>query len=143
VSLHAARQEVRDTLVPNSIPVALLEQTLLAEGNRFAGVELNVVLQDGVNDTDADLEALTTWGDADWPILLNPLLTERSAKVASRTQHFAEQLRLAGRTVRVYRELAHEIVSNGLYPQMSAKPVRFVRMEAVRATALDLALLPT
>jgi adenine C2-methylase RlmN of 23S rRNA A2503 and tRNA A37 len=143
VSLHAARQEVRDTLVPNSIPLALLEKTLLAEAHRFAGVELNVVLQDGVNDADDDLDALVAWGDVSWPILLNPQLTESSAKVAMRTQHFADELRRAGRTVRVYRELAQQIVRNGLYSQMSAKPVYFMRSAATKATALDLALSPT
>jgi len=143
VSLHAARQEIRDTLVPNSIPLPLLEQTLQAQAHRFAGVELNVVLQEGVNDTEADLEALATWGDMAWPILLNPQLTESSLQVALRTQHFAEQLRRAGRTVRVYRELAQEIVRNGLYSRMSAKPVRIMRTTAIKPTALDLALSPT
>lgn len=142
VSLHAARQDVRDALVPNSISLVQLEKTLLAQGSRFAGVELNVVLQDDINDADADLEALTRWGNMAWPILLNPQLTENTTKVAQRTQHFAEELRRAGRTVRVYRELAQEIVRNGLYSQMSAKPVRFVRPEVSKPVALDFAFSP-
>lgn len=139
VSLHAARQGVRDALVPNSIQLRQLEQTLIEHARRFAGVELNVVLQDGVNDTDADLAALAGWGDAAWPILLNPQLTENTAKVAQRTQHFADELRRAGRTVRVYRELAQEIVRKGLYSHMSAKPIRIVRPAAAKSMALDFA----
>lgn len=127
VSLHAAQQTVRDRLVPNSIPLLLLSQVLHEQAPRFASVELNVVLQDGVNDSDTDLTALARWGDPAWPILLNPLLTTGVAKVARRTEYFAEQLRAAGRDVRTYKRVAQKICEEKIYPQMSARPVQFFK----------------
>ena len=127
VSLHAAQQSVRDRLVPNSIPLLLLSQLLHEQAPRFVSVELNVVLQDGVNDSDADLAALARWGDPAWPILLNPLLTEGTAKVARRAEHFAQELQAAGRDVRAYRHVAQKICEEKIYPQMSARPIQFFR----------------
>jgi len=140
VSLHAARQSVRDKLVPKSVPLVDLEKTLLAQADGFASVELNVVLQDGINDSEADVDALAQWGCPSWPILLNPLLTSNIATVASRTGFIAGELRRRGREVKVYRTLAEEIVRGGIYPRMTAKPVHVVRQVAHgKAQELDLA----
>ena len=127
VSLHAAQQTVRDRLVPNSIPLLLLSQVLHEQAPRFASIELNVVLQDGVNDSDADLAALARWGDPTWPILLNPLLTEGTARVALRADYFAQELRAVGRDVRAYRHVAQKICEEKIYPQMSAQPIQFFK----------------
>lgn len=120
-SLHAARQSVRDTLVPRSEPLARILNALMQHESRFSAIELNVVLQDGVNDTDEDLETLVSWGAAHWPILLNPLLQTGKEKVGARVGYFAEALRARGRQVRIYQDIGAQISRNGLYPVLTAR----------------------
>jgi adenine C2-methylase RlmN of 23S rRNA A2503 and tRNA A37 len=121
LSLHAARQVVRDSLIPRSESLDVILAALRSSDSQFAAIELNVVLQDGVNDSDADLEALMQWGDASWPILLNPLLADGQEVVASRTRHFAAVLRSAGREVKTYSKVGSLISRQGIYPLMSAR----------------------
>jgi adenine C2-methylase RlmN of 23S rRNA A2503 and tRNA A37 len=120
-SLHAARQCVRDRIIPRSEPLAVIGKSLRAHAARFSAIELNVVLQDGVNDSDDDLEALVEWGEADWPILLNPQLGAGREIVASQTGYFADQLRASGRRVRVYHRIAAGISRRGIYPLLTAR----------------------
>jgi adenine C2-methylase RlmN of 23S rRNA A2503 and tRNA A37 len=120
-SLHAARQCVRDRMIPHSEPLAVIEKSLHAHADRFSAIELNVVLQDGVNDADDDLNALIKWGEADWPLLLNPQLGAGKERVASRTGYFADQLRASGRCVQVYRRIAGDISRGGIYPLLTAR----------------------
>lgn len=126
VSLHAARQCVRDRLVPRSSSLDEIREALDRSGDRFSAVELNVVLQGGINDRDIDLAALCVWGNARWPILLNPLLQDGSAVVASRTDAFERGLEQAGRVVKRYEKIAQAIGRMRIYPLMSvaAKPGR-------------------
>lgn len=121
-SLHAARQELRDRMVPNSSPLDEIRRALTTNARRFSAIELNVVLQDGVNDSDEDLRALAGWGDSTWPILLNPVLADGKEVVARRTEHFETHLRAAGRTVKRYSAVAAGISRNGIYPQLTARP---------------------
>jgi 23S rRNA (adenine2503-C2)-methyltransferase len=120
-SLHAARQTVRNALVPRSEPLCLIEQALGQVENRFASVELNVVLHDGINDSEADLDALARWGRPEWPILLNPLMTNGLEKPGARVEYFAANLRARGRVVHVYREVGARIARSGIYPVLTAR----------------------
>lgn len=119
-SLHTARQDVRDRLVPRSEPLHAIKQALLANAHRFTGIELNVVLQDGVNDSDEDLQALLTWADPAWPVLLNPLLTDGMARPGRRTAEFEAGLRQGGRTVLHYERVGRELAAGRIYPLLSA-----------------------
>ncbi|MBC8739738.1 radical SAM protein [Paraburkholderia sp. UCT31] len=123
-SLHAARDSVRSALVPRTAPLADILEAMRRHQSQFSGVELNVVLQDGVNDSDEDLDALISWGDAAWPILLNPLLSDGTEKMAARTEHFREKLFAAGRVVRQYRKIAAQISREGVYPLMTARATK-------------------
>ena len=127
LSLHAAREHVRQSLVPNSLPLQAIEAALMANAHRFTTIELNVVLQDGVNDSDDDLAALGEFGDSAWPILLNPLLTRTGAKVAAATDRFESALRTRGRTVKRYGALADRISAANIYPRLTAVPVVLAR----------------
>ena len=126
-SLHSARQTVRNHLVPLSEPLGVIEKTLRENASRFSAIELNVVLQDGVNDSDEDLDALATWGRSDWPVLLNPLLESGAEKQARRVLQFAQELAARGRIVRIYREVGARIARSGMYPMLTARPVSQAR----------------
>ncbi len=123
-SLHCALEPVRRRLVPRSVPVADLEAALRRHASRFDAVELNVVLQDGVNDSPEALEALIAFGEPHWPILLNPLLTGTGAHIAARTRDFEEALRAAGRPVKRYETVARDIEARRIYPLMTARSER-------------------
>jgi len=120
-SLHAARQSVRDSLVPRSESLEVILAALRANQHRFASLELNVVLQDGVNDSEQDLAALVHWGDPSWPVLLNPLLSDGEERIADRTSEFEQRLLHAGRQVKRYSKIASRISRNCVYPLMSAR----------------------
>ncbi|KVP16861.1 hypothetical protein WJ84_00885 [Burkholderia ubonensis] len=121
LSLHAARQQVRDRLIPRSEPLDVILGALRAHEAQFSAIELNVVLQDGVNDSDEDLRALMEWGDANWPVLLNPLLADGQEIVATETSRFASALRAGGHDVRVYSRVGALISRQRIYPLMAAK----------------------
>lgn len=120
-SLHAARQEVRDRWIPRSEPLTRIREVLLAEQARFSGIELNVVLQDGLNDGEEDLQALLAWADPQWTILLNPLLTPGTARQGERADWFQAELARAGRQVRRYRAVASQIATEGLYARLNSR----------------------
>lgn len=122
-SLHAARQSVRETLVPRSEQLPSILRALEGQASRVASIELNVVLQDGVNDSGLDIDALAAWGDPNWPILMNPLLGDGHARLSARSDLFAERLISRGRTVKRYQRIGMEISTAGLYPKLTAKPV--------------------
>jgi len=121
LSLHAARQSVRDRLIPRSTPLCEIQDALRAHQAQFAAIELNVVLQDGVNDSAADLQALEAWGDSHWPVLLSPQLADGREIVGKATDHFAAALRASGREVKVYSRVGSLISRQRVYPLMSAK----------------------
>jgi hypothetical protein len=120
-SLHAARQTVRDRLVPRSLPLTSVLGALRASASRFAGIELNVVLQEGVNDSLEDLVALKEWGDPSWPIILNPLLRDGLEQVSSRADFFDASLTAVGRRVLRYSLIGASISRGRVYPLMSAR----------------------
>ncbi|MBU9199865.1 radical SAM protein [Burkholderia multivorans] len=124
LSLHAARQSVRDSLIPRSESLDTILRALRQHEALFASIELNVVLQDGVNDSEEDLLALMTWGDPKWPILLNPLLADGHEIVATQTHRFAAALRAGGRDVKVFSRVGSLISRQRTYPLMSARPAR-------------------
>lgn len=68
--------DMRDRLVRNSAPLPSILAAIEFHEDRFASIELNVVLQDGVNDSDEDLAALAQW----W----HYCATARSARQAGR-----------------------------------------------------------
>lgn len=121
LSLHAARQVVRDRLVRTSAPLREILAALQRHQDRFASVELNVVLQDGVNDADADLAALANWGSPAWPILLNPLLRDGAEVMGARVEHFERELRGAGRRVHRYQQIGARTSRGGIYPLLIAR----------------------
>lgn len=121
-SLHAARQAVRDKMVPKSLPLLSIETALFQHAERFAGVELNVVLQSGINDQEDDLHALANWGSPRWPILLNPLLSDARFEAHSNTRDFEQRLVAAGRVVRRYSQVAQSISEQKAYIKLTAWP---------------------
>ena len=121
-SLHSAREAVRARLVPRSVHLSALEAELRAQASRFTAVELNVVLQDGINDADEDLAALLAWGDTDWTILLNPLLLSNGVRESPRTGLFEQTLRAGGRRVLRYSQVAASIGRKRIYPLLRARP---------------------
>ena len=120
-SLHAARQLVRDRLVPRSESLDSILKALRKTQSLFTGIELNVVLQDTVNDSNEDLIALCGWGNPEWPVLLNPILADGLERVAARTELFESALISAGRLVKRYTKVAARISRQGIYPMMSAR----------------------
>jgi adenine C2-methylase RlmN of 23S rRNA A2503 and tRNA A37 len=123
-SLHAARQHVRDRLVPRSLPLHTIADAIRTNAHKFVRVELNVVLQNGINDTPEDLEALSTWGDNDWTIVLNPLLEARPLLASDKGPVFEQALRLAGRRVRRYSNVAESISKNSIYPLLTVRNIK-------------------
>jgi adenine C2-methylase RlmN of 23S rRNA A2503 and tRNA A37 len=120
-SLHAARQAVRDRLIPRSAPLDEIESAMRAAAHRFVRIELNVVLQNGVNDSPEDLAALCAWGDPAWAVVLNPLLQERDAPEATETDSFERGLIGAGRKVSRYSKIGRGIRERTIYPLLSAR----------------------
>jgi adenine C2-methylase RlmN of 23S rRNA A2503 and tRNA A37 len=135
LSLHAARQSVRSSLVPRSETLDVILGALREHESRFSAIELNVVLQDGVNDSDEDLHALMEWGDPAWPVLLNPLLANGKEVVGVNTSRFAAALRDAGREVKVYSQVGSLISRKGIYPLMSASVSAASRAPTLYASA--------
>lgn len=128
VSLHAARQDVRDRLIQRSVPLDVLEASLRRNAPFLETVELNVVLQAGINDSDADLAALAAWGDPTWPILLNPLLGDGRSIVSPQTDGFEHALQQAGRAVRRYGAVGQAISSGGFYPKLASRAEQSVAL---------------
>jgi len=124
-SLHAARQELRDVLVPVSSPLGDILRALRTNAHRFSAVELNVALSDGVNDSPADLQALANWGDPAWPIVLNPLLQNGHEHVAGATNLFEEKLKASGRMVKRYQKIGASISRQKLYKHLTAARIIF------------------
>jgi adenine C2-methylase RlmN of 23S rRNA A2503 and tRNA A37 len=120
LSLHSTRQELRSRLIPRSEPLSVIHSTMTKSSHHFASIELNVVLQDGINDSSADLASLAAWGDTRWPILLNPLLADGREVAAARTDVFEAYLQRAGRDVRRYTRIAERISRVGIYPRLTA-----------------------
>ncbi len=120
-SLHCALDAVRERLIPRSIPVARLEAALRRHAHRFDAVELNVVLQDGVNDSPEALAALLAFGEPHWPVLLNPLLTPTGSREALAADRFERALREAGRPVKRYGAVARDIGTQRIYPLMTGR----------------------
>lgn len=119
-SLHAARQELRDRLVPRSAPLVEIKAALQQHAGRFEGVDLNVVLQDGVNDSGEDVQALLAWAEPGWRIVLSPLLTPVGAVEAARCAEVEQALVDAGRRVVRYRAVGRSIAQAGVYPLLAA-----------------------
>lgn len=120
-SLHAARQSVRDRLIPRSIPLPELELALRVSAHNFVAIELNVVLQEGVNDSEEDLLALARFGDPAWPILLNPKLTPGGAVESPTSGWFERELTRLGREVKRYRKVAQKV--SEVCTRLTAAPI--------------------
>jgi 23S rRNA (adenine2503-C2)-methyltransferase len=120
-SLHSAVNDKRLSLVPNSVPLDVVERELRMVARRFTVIRLNYVLMSGVNDSEADIEALGAWGDEDWVILLNPLLTESGAVHHPATEQIAKRLRQAGRRVEVFKTVGKELCETNIYPSLTYK----------------------
>ncbi len=120
-SLHCARPLLRSQLIPKSAPLEDVRLALQANESRFKAIELNVVLQDGVNDSDADLEALCQWGSLHWPIVLSPLLQDGMERIGRRTDEFEAVLRAHGRLVKRYRAVAADISRQRIYPLLRSR----------------------
>lgn len=120
VSLHSAVQRTRDQLIPRSHNLHGILNSL-NEVNGFQAIELNVVLQHGINDDEEHMLALAQWGKPEWPILLNPLLNYGRAIISPKTEWMRENLIARGRTVHVYNQVGEQISRQGIYPLMTAR----------------------
>jgi 23S rRNA (adenine2503-C2)-methyltransferase len=120
-SLHSVVNETRQRLIPSTVPLDVVERELRMVARRFTAVRLNYVLMPGVNDSEADIEALCEWGDKDWIILLNPQLTEHGAITHPAVEFIAERLRVAGRKVQVFNSVGQELCDTNIYSQLTYK----------------------
>lgn len=117
VSLHAARQSVRDRLMPGVTGMPLVElreaiRQYAAETSRRCSLEYALI--DGVNDTDEDVSALVSFCEGLLVhvnlIPLNPVATTDMAdSSAARVQDIARRLDGAGIAVSVRAERGADI----------------------------------
>lgn len=117
VSLHAARDPLRDVLVPLNRRWPIAEVVAAARDHaRVTGrrVSYEVTLIDGVNDTDADAEAMANLLRGDLChvnlIPMNPVAhTPWTASPMDRIERFAGRLRRDGIAVTIRRNRGQEI----------------------------------
>lgn len=122
-SLHSAIQKTRDVLVPNSVHLGVLHQELVVLTPMFASVDVNVVLQPGVNDSDAHLSALLLFvKDTPWRVVFNPLMQEGATVVHPAREAWVNALRQQGTDAQVYSNIGARIVEQGIYQQLTFVP---------------------
>jgi len=118
LSLHSARQEERERLIPlaRRFPLdalrAAIDEVALVQARPLM---VEYLLLAGVNDTDADVEAIATYlNDADVYINLipyNPIDANLVGTPRERRKQFAERLRQAGFNVNLRYSLGADIAA--------------------------------
>ena len=152
VSLHAARDALRDVLVPLNRRWPVVEVVAAARDHaRMTGrrVSYELTMIDGVNDTDDDAEALAELLRGDLAhvnlIPMNPVAhTPWSASPMPVIERFAERVRGAGIAVTIRRNRGQEVgaACGQLAAEQAGKPAaaavawRRRRLEAASAKAL-------
>jgi 23S rRNA (adenine2503-C2)-methyltransferase len=119
LSLHSARQDVRERIIPlaRQFPLEMLRQTMTElSGTRSQPWMIEYLMLDGVNDTAEDREALTDYL-RDLPVHINLIPynpIEQADLVGTppeRRRAFAEALTAAGFTVTVRYSLGSDIAA--------------------------------
>lgn len=119
-SLHSAVQATRDVLVPKSIDLVQLRQELLRLTPLFASVDVNVVLQDGVNDCDAHQLALQRFVQGTpWRVVFNPLMREGSLAAHPNRNTWVNALRQQGTDALAYTNVGADLVDQKLYSKLT------------------------
>jgi 23S rRNA (adenine2503-C2)-methyltransferase len=114
ISLHAARQSVRERLMPiaSRHPIPDLRAALAAMGNTVKrDIMLEILLLDGVNDTPADAEALVDFARG-LPVYINllsynPIPSAPDLRPASEASFHVFQERLEAAGHKVTRRYSH------------------------------------
>lgn len=117
LSLHSVRDEPRQSIMPiaKRYPLPELRRTLVeVNAMQERPVMLEYLMLDGINDTDADAEALITWTEGlDVHLNLIPFNEVDGADLRgtdrARCIAFADRLKAAGRTTTVRRSLGRDI----------------------------------
>lgn len=121
-SLHAARDSVRRALIPHTIDTHLLMERCHQFSARGEMVDINVVLQAGRNDQEEDLTALLDLvRGTNWCVVLNPHMTDNQLMIHPHVQRWSAVLRDAGVKTLVSEVVGKKIVSQRIYPQMTAQ----------------------
>lgn len=119
-SLHSAVQSSRSAMIAKSLDVESIWRELVKLTPRFASVDLNVVLQPGVNDSDAHLRALLAFAHlTPWRVVFNPHMLEGAAVVHPTTEAWMDALRAEGIASAAYRNIGQRIVETGIYKKLT------------------------
>lgn len=119
-SLHSALDETRARMIPKSIGTVELHQRLVELTGMFASVDLNVVLQPGVNDSDAHLRALLAFArSTPWRVVFNPHMQEGSAGAHPSTRAWIASLQASGIDAVGYHTIGQRIVETGVYQRLT------------------------
>lgn len=119
-SLHSAVQSTRSKLVVKSLDLAALRVQLLELASRFVSVDLNVVLQHGVNDCDAHLSALLTFvSNTPWRVVFNPHMQEGAAVAHHKRDVWINALQAEGTSAVGYHTIGSRIVEQSMYRKLT------------------------
>jgi adenine C2-methylase RlmN of 23S rRNA A2503 and tRNA A37 len=119
-SLHSAIEETRRSLIPKSIALDSLRLHLLALTPKFVSIDLNVVLQPGVNDCSAHLHALIIFArGTPWRVVFNPHMQEEANCSHPATRAWRTALQDEGIPAAMYHTIGTKIVDQGIYKKLS------------------------
>ena len=119
-SLHSAVPETRRRLIPNSPDLENLRLRLVELTKVFASIDLNVVLQPGVNDCDAHLQALLRFAHSTpWRVVFNPHMKEGATFAHPHCEAWMHALRVEGIAAAAYQEIGARIVESGIYEKLT------------------------
>lgn len=122
VTLHSARQEKRDRLMPGVAqwPLNALRKVLESRAHAFSNVCIDVALIPGVNDTAGDADALAAWcAGLPCDVRIMPMLplSGGSARIEEPgLNRFAKRLRASGLRVEVLPPLPDRPLSIKTFP---------------------------
>ena len=86
----------------------------------FSSIDLNVVLQPGVNDCNAHLEALLRFArSTPWRVVFNPHMQEGVALGHPHREAWMKALRADGIAAAAYQSIGARIVDSGIYKKLT------------------------
>lgn len=119
-SLHTAVQSTRSKLIAKSLDLKALRLQLLELTSRFVSVDLNVVLQHGVNDCDAHLRALLTFvRNTPWRVVFNPHMQEGATVAHQKRDAWIDALQAEGISAVGYHTIGSRIVEQSIYRKLT------------------------
>lgn len=119
-SLHSAVQSTRDALIPKSVNLDTLRGDLVDLQPLFTSIDLNVVLQEGINDSDAHLSALLAFTHGTpWRVVFNPHMQQGTIAAHPKSSIWADALKQAGTPASLYRTIGEQIVQHSIYEKLT------------------------